>query len=852
MLLRIPRGHWLRAALAVTAMAHLSVVRADEANQTLDLGSWKVDGQQEVRTSAKAGILLERARNPLFYKNEPGVAASGSICRPIKLRGLHQIRVRFAMDEPPLAGMGVQLSADRTRYAVIAAEEGRFVLAAEPPFYGGPGWRQGQSYEVRITIQEGKLFTSIVAGKQLPVPVERYTRPIPETWQNLEEVTLRIGFLSKQRPERGDSAGTARLLAVRLFEAQDEIPPDVEVSSTLAETLGKYHRLASGTLTPPLARWVDHQKESDIAAALPQRFEVQAWDGSKIGRLRGWEEQVFQDIKQYYTLLQFRGAVPEPKLIAAMGRHDLRLASSQSTRQSPYYAALADSPHVLTEVLIKGKPQNRANRFNGDLVELAARQTLLALAPVRKSRILKRVMLDSEHKTGIGLDPLAQSAARQAGIEKLYVAPQTAEGPYQRIVPDDDPRWQSLNWYFRNHHADNCFHQPIAKAIHRAWPGVEVTTDPIFDYGSTEQFAELDVIQHWIRVHYAPRNPRSVAFYCERARVHVRHGQGQPRIVIGPQLGRNERATPPDMLSEACWLAVAFGARGITHWGQQAIWQPDGSFSPGGRAAWDRLKRLKRELYDPHTKLLLSWKPRKRRLAILYSLVDLAYASGARHTGREACENMYRGLLSLGEPADVIYDEEILSGRLNEYRTLVVPSLYVANRSLVEKIHSFIQQGGRVIAHEDSILADIDGVAIMQQNLTPVYRDYAITKGEPTLLPHEYAEFLVELAESVRAKLPFAPIVQLDRPDVIANLMVTDDSTYVVLVNDRRQYGPEAAALGHRYMLDQGVRNPVSFRFAGTEELKNISTGEVLKLNKESRFQTTLEPGWGAILRVLE
>jgi len=855
---------WRAVSMALAAGVALCGGRAAAGQRSfqdgVDLSGWRATGKVD-GSGAAAGMAVKLE----FFKRRVGSQPTAELSRTVRLAEIAEVRMKFRLGDPALMGMGLQLAQGKQYYRVTAAGE-RFHLNAHGPglkhFYGGPLWRAGETYEIRIAIVEmpkqvdadgktirpagRKLRAWIVPGDGLPRFQRGYTRTVPPGWLS-GPVTLSAGCRFAK-----DNVGTARLLSVAIYKHGEPIPQDVPHSRTVAESLAKYRTLREGRRTPALAALVKKlRSEAAPSWVVPKRrFEVQMWDGGKAGYL-GWSAETVREIAKVYTMLQFR--YPPAEAVELLGKHggDMGVAIYIVTRQPEYFDALRRSPHVVTTALYKGKGRTKTNFFSGDFMELSAQHSLIRLARWMRTGLVRRVMIDSEYKVLVGSDALTRAAAKADGVKKFQLYATTRPGPYTRIVDDDDAVWQCLRWRYANMHL-GASARTIAAVARELWPGVEVTTDPLLDYAGLERFAHLDVAQHWIRVHYAPRNPRSVAYYCERSRVHARNASRSQIHSIGPQLGRGTRATPKHMLSEACWLAVAFGAKGITHWGFQAIRsKTDGAWQPNGQAAWETLKRLRRELYDRHAKLLLAWKPVPRRMAMLVSRVDLAYASGQRgYAGQFAVENMYRALLSVGEPADVIYDVEVADDALGRYKVLVVPSLYVANRSLVEKIRAFAAGGGTVIAHAGSVLADLPEVKTIATDLAPVYKDYMIGKGDPkSLLPHQYAAWLDGLAQTVRKHLPMTPRVQLSSPRVIANLMAEGPNRYLVLVNDRRTYGREAKELGKQFMLDEGEPVDVWARVEGAAALVDLDTGKDVPVGKGG-FRIRLEPGWGRILRI--
>ncbi len=764
------------------------------------------------------------------------------LVRGVRLAELREIHLRFAFGENTGPGWRIGLRHDADYLAIAARGDGMLAMTGFEPHYAGPRWRAGQEMELRLSFVNEMLSVAWAPLNGLPRPIKAYTRTLPREWLT-GEVELFVEYM-----EDDEAAGGAINLSTIVYYAIGESMPDeVTVSATIAESLLRFAAIRNGELTPAMTAFVrEARKTVATAHMLLERFEVQAWDGAKL--LRGGKESERLDLAaEYYTMLQFRDELPPTQVIAAMQERNLRLSLYLSTREERFRMAVARSPHVATSILVKGQRRPEVdNLFSGDFTEVAAIGTVRATLDAMRTGIFTRLMLDSEAIIRPGNDALTQAAAVMDGVPIYHEAP---ELPGDGIMADDDPAFQSLRWISANS-SFHVRHMAIARLAHQLSPRLAVTSDPIDDSGRLEQFSGLDSVQHWVRIHSAPRHPRSLAYWLERGRVHVRNGSPNS-IMIGPQLGRNEVPAPPDMVSEACWLAAGFGARGITHWGQQAIFQTDGSFQPGGEALWQRLIRLRNELYEPHEALLLRWQPTPRRLAMLVSNANLITRSGGRHSAESAMENAYRAILATGEPCDIIYDQEILDHHaLSRYRAVIVPALHVANRSLVERLRAYGESGGTLITHRGSVLDEAPGVKLLEQELVPRYRDYWITNGEPSLEPHQYADFLSQLTRNLREMLPFTPAVQLDRDDVVANLMADGERRFLVLINGARDYGDFTRGAGHRWMLDAGKATIVRVHMDGVTHYSDLSSGNSVEADIDGVATLSLQPGWGAILQL--
>ncbi|MFQ5808525.1 MAG: hypothetical protein ACE5JM_02805, partial [Armatimonadota bacterium] len=296
----------------------------------------------------------------------------------------------------------------------------------------------------------------------------------------------------------------------------------------------------------------------------------------------------------------------------------------------------------------------------------------------------------------------------------------------------------------------------------------------------------------------------------------------------------------------------AFGATDITHWGYHGIRLSQFEYGDFARAVWDAMERLNRELYVRHGRLATTWQPAPRRAAFWLSNCDLAHAGTERYDfayAMERAEDLFRALVDTGEPFDIVYDDEVLAGRLSRYRLLVTPPLKTATVSLANALRQFIARGGVVVAPDGFDLPGVAGVQLIDvpQEAGGAHRQRDYPAWRETLSRTEHRKWLHTVADRAMAAGGLAPRVRLNRRDVVANLMQAEGRSYLVLVNDNRTFGPWAAKYG-KTSLDKGLAARVQVTMDGVTRVMDVDTGNALHVRSGS-FAVTLEPGWGRILQ---
>jgi hypothetical protein len=541
-------------------------------------------------------------------------------------------------------------------------------------------------------------------------------------------------------------------------------------------------------------------------------FHIQLWDAQKTD----WRGDALDDLAaDGFTIVQNgwdKSLFPSRSVLDQVSRHGLLYGAYINTRYMFSKEATPgerDKAHYAVEAGGKAS-KSELNTFDPIYQEVVRRGIAKGIKSIQGSKGLYKIMLNSEHGAPISYDELTQAKAVEAGVMK--------EGQkmplYDRGVsktPEDkdcaDP-YRFLRW-FDNEGGDRAVNRVAVEAIQRADVGIHTTTDPVADGYTYGQYRTMDILQDWIRVHRAPRDPLSIVYRVERMKAHIRHDapawkkSGTVRqIWIGPQLGtstdQEHYAAPGDVLQEAMWLAVAFGARGLTFWGYDSVLRSETL----DRNAWLGIGRFKETLLSEGGRGILEAEDAPRACAVLLSKANQVYSGRKYYDTDDNYENFYRVVLTANVQADVIYDDDVLEGRLESYRALLLPGIEHLTPELEKEIAAFEKAGGRVVRWP---------------RLDPSYSDYEITKGhvkedvdvdEPGnqfLLPHQYRAWRQRQAEKLFGKVGDLQDVRLDSTDVIMNVVVIGGRRRAVLINDRRTYGEWTEKRGFRWSEDKGL-----------------------------------------------
>ena len=533
-------------------------------------------------------------------------------------------------------------------------------------------------------------------------------------------------------------------------------------------------------------------------------FHIQLWDAHKTG----WNDAALEEVARAgFTVAQhgWNGSLfPSRRTLDTMARHGLLYGAYIDTRH--LFKERASSEEKLTVTLAtnyQGERFWQLHTLDPVYQSVVAREVKRGIGALEGASALYKIMLNSEHGSEISYDDTTRAAAIEAGVlEASQRIPRYIRGVYAPVAADlqgplaDPVRF--LRWYDNN--ANDCVINRIAAEVARGVrPGLRATTDPLADGYTYGQYAGMDILQDWVRVHRAPRDPLGLAYRTERLKAHLRH-MGAGEIWIGPQLGSGKGesrcAAPADQFEEALWLAVAFGARGITCWGFDTI-RRDNALD---RDTWSRVRKF-RDLLLGEYPWLLEATDAPRRCAVLLSKANFVLSGRVYYEVDENYEHFYRLLLTAHIPTDVLYDDDLLEGALSRYEALFLPGIEHLTEPLEEAIAAFESAGGRVVR---------------TPFITLRYRDYEITKGnfdedaDPAnpggadLLPHQYRAF-----RHIRSARLFAAVSDLmdvtcDNPNVIMNVVEVNGQRRVILINDNRTYGAWTIERRFRWAEDDG------------------------------------------------
>lgn len=249
---------------------------------------------------------------------------------------------------------------------------------------------------------------------------------------------------------------------------------------------------------------------------------------------------------------------------------------------------------------------------------------------------------------------------------------------------------------------------------------------------SNNHFDLADATDYFACSLYDTRNPELSGFVCDLMRS-ASHNEpywiGETETGSGPMfvfLGEApedyfafSRPADPKEIQRLSWSVLARGAKGILYWG----WRPDistmetvslGVMERDGTPTdrYDMLKGFTANVKKIGADLAACRSP-KSSVAVLYNLdgiIQEGFVSLARskspivsiknqyYKDTLSLLGCYKLCMKLGIQVDFISEKEVLSGKLKEYETLMMPYSISLPLELADRIEQFIADGGNALS----------------------------------------------------------------------------------------------------------------------------------------------------------
>jgi len=421
--------------------------------------------------------------------------------------------------------------------------------------------------------------------------------------------------------------------------------------------------------------------------------------------------------------------------------------------------------------------------------------------------------------------------------------------PRDGIVEENDPFYRYHLWWHRGGGNEVVINEICAREIKKVRPDIVRIAEPILRCPPIKRYREMDVAEEW----FYYENPRSAIVVQENlACVSASRGMktsGMPQFLFKPGGAAPYAATPPpEMLREVLWLCAARPLGLMTFWGwhrvlsnkgmltlseieektrgldwKQAVDALKDSGGEGGGLFIPEVKeefsRFASQVWQPFGPLLMSWRNSPRKIAAINSFAGNLY-------GNQRWPTMgWLGdvLISTGLPFDVLYDESFAEDRnvLQGKNVVILANTPAVTRTIFEQLQAFARAGGTIIADEKCKVTGLPEMKVFTQEQSP------------------------EIENLIKQKAGYPFNVQTR--EILWNLLEYEGARYLVLVNDKREYGPY---LGRwQKVKEKGIAQEVTV--AGWEigkKIFDLTGSQEVQRKTDGSFTFQIGPAEGRIL----
>lgn len=407
--------------------------------------------------------------------------------------------------------------------------------------------------------------------------------------------------------------------------------------------------------------------------------------------------------------------------------------------------------------------------------------------------------------------------------------------PANRVIPDDDPVYRYLQWYWKAGDGWNQLNSALnygLKSTGRAdlWtfhdPAVRVAST----YGSG---GAVDVISQWtysypdpIRMGMATdelfamargaAQPQRVMkmtqiIWYRSQTAPMRQGDAQLKATKSPWEDTDADAAFPTIapmhLREAFWSKLARPVQGIMYHGWQSLVPTgggEGSYRYTHPQTQHELRRLVREVVEPLGPALLQVPDRRSDVAFLESFASEMFAGRGTYGWNGGWAGDAYHILQYAQlQPEIVYDETIAVRGLDGFRVLVMVDCDVLTATVAKQVQAFQQRGGLVIGDE---------------RLCPAIKpDIVIASFERTRKADADHAALQAHAVQLRAALDarYRRYADSTNPDVVARCRSFGTADYLFAVNDRREFGDYVGQ--HGLVMENGLPSETTLSLARAE-----------------------------------
>ena len=435
--------------------------------------------------------------------------------------------------------------------------------------------------------------------------------------------------------------------------------------------------------------------------------------------------------------------------------------------------------------------------------------------------------------------------------------------PSRGIIEDDNPFYKYYMWWWKKGLGDVPLNKHIADIIEESKPEVMTWNDPLRlapVYGRKEG---LEGISTWIYTHPDPKYMGYVELMITAAK--PENKKIIPSITLWEYenwLAPTDSGTvviPPDIFKENNWIALSRRPDMLLNYIPGPM-LPTIDIDPFHRdvKTFEAMTWMSENVYKPYGAFIKQMKRSSRKVAMLISASSLLYPEFERGEFPNKSIFPFYSLLMMSHiPTDIVYDETIAAGGLEQYDILFLSQTETLTRSVYEEILKFKRRGGEVIG--DNILrADIPLDYKIEFNLDHRKKQLAdlILMGKG-VTADEDKELMTKYSKEIRKMVDGKLKRYVDSPssEVVFNVLENGVAKYIFMVNDKRTYGERFGKWKtmHTKGVEQVVDAKIKYDGSSVPTLYDVRTHSIIPTSNENgylKFSRKLEPADATIIAV--
>jgi hypothetical protein len=381
--------------------------------------------------------------------------------------------------------------------------------------------------------------------------------------------------------------------------------------------------------------------------------------------------------------------------------------------------------------------------------------------------------------------------------------------PKNGIIEDNNAIYRYLQWWWQRGHGTSVLNEEMAKVIKAQRPDVITWHDPYRLAAVRKSHSGLDMISTWTyghpdikRLSYttvlqaAARPEKQKVMQTITLWIYARYVvpiRNSTADLQNDYAGQDENFMQgPDYTREAIWLVLSQRPDVLGFYSAGAKNPDNTNLDPTNASpiTHDAIGEVSRHLIEPYGPTILNTQREKPRVAVLMSASSIWF-NGSRGWSNEVIMPFISLLMMNHVPFEVVLDDDILEGRLNNYDALVIPNGEVLLRGVHQRITNFARDGKKVIAAR-SLVAEIPGAQktdfdfsfLNKLDGTALAEGRAITAEDARTRMEKFADDLKPLVAGLQG------MATAGSKRVVTNSLQSGDVQYVFAINDDKTYGP--------------------------------------------------------------